>query len=439
MSNGIINNCAASHRRGIVLLVTLVLLVVLSMLGYTLCARLAARRHRDQYVIDYQAARYACDSAMKFALANLEELEKPALISRPDEPDFSDLFYYTEAEYNQYLADWAAKKEREGFPDINDINDVNDVNDVNDANTLEDANLGIIDFNDFNDFNEPNSLTVRGPYGPPWPFIVEPIELKIGSATVKIEIEDENAKYPLGMAMLEGEDVEREAQVALETFCEWMSMAGGEIDLLKRQLKEMGEIKPFKLSFEPITERTAIESRVQSAPRGRGRGSSRKTTRYQTTTISVEQQISQQSKDFAKLFHSSLVDTEALARPTIVSENRKESTLKYMGIWASRQVNINTAPRHVLEAAFTFGGDADKIADEIIQRRRLTPFENIDDLRKSLFRYTASIEKCEKYITTVSSVFTIRVTAVSGVARASTIIAVTKDGEKIERIGVISG
>jgi len=454
----IMNNRRTTHRRGIVLLVTLVLLIVLSMLGYTLCSRLAARRHRDQYIIDYQAARYACDSATKYALAGLVEIESPALVVRADEPDFSDLFYYTDAEYAEYLAEWAAKKAAEkNAGDINDINDVNDVNDVNDisefnnvtaADTLEDFNLGITDLNDFNeqndvnepnDFNEPNSLTVRGPYGPPWPFIIEPIELEIGSAKVKIEIEDENAKYPLGLALLEGEDVQREAETSLETFCEWMGMAVGEIDSLKGQLKEMGEIKPFKVTFEPIVERTSIEQPKARRSGRRGRENTRRTARQKTTTISAEQQMAQQSRDYAKLFHSSLIDTETLAVPTMGGESRKESTLKYTGIWASRQVNINTAPRHVLEAVFAFGGDADKIAEEIILRRRTSPFKDINDLRSSLLRYAASIEKCEKYITTTSSIFTIRITAVSGVAKASTVIGVIKDGKTVERIGVISG
>ena len=436
VANKSMNNCSKRAHRGIVLLVTLILLVVLSMLGYTLFARLAARRHRDRYLIDYQAARYACDSAMKYALAKVEEIEELKLIARPDEPDFSDLFSYSEAKYNEYLADWADKRtfdEDINLPDINDINDVNDVNDisdVNDVNTI-DSNLGVIDF------NEPNSLTIRGPYGPSWPFVVEPVELKIGSATVKIEIEDENAKYPLGWAMLEGKDVKREARAALETFCEWMEMGSREIDSLRRQVEEMSEIKPFKLDFKPIRKRTPIKRRARSTRRGRR--SSRRTTRHKTRTISVAKQMTQQSTDFAKLFHSSLIDTETLARPTIVSEDRKESTLKYMGIWASRQVNINTAPRHVLEAAFTFGGDADRITEEIIQRRRITPFKDINDLKKSLLRYSASIEKCQKYITTESRVFTIRVTAVSGIAKASAIIAVNKAGKKIERIGVISG
>ncbi|MHC4425022.1 MAG: type II secretion system protein GspK, partial [Planctomycetota bacterium] len=133
------------------------------------------------------------------------------------------------------------------------------------------------------------------------------------------------------------------------------------------------------------------------------------------------------------------IDAEALARPTIVTQNRKESALKYMGMWGSRKVNINTAPRHVLEAAFIFGGNEVEIAEEVIQRRRENAFGSIEDLKKELFRHSDSISKCEEYITTVSTFFTIKITAVSGVAKASSIIAITKNGEKVKRVAVING
>jgi hypothetical protein len=426
------SNCR--NRPGIVLLVTLVLLVMLSALGYTLSGRLAAQHHREQYIIDYQAARYGCNSAARYAFAKLQDINTPQLVDRPNEPDFSDLFTLSEVEYKELLTEWAAKKtysrtkssgDRRDSNDVNDINDINDVNDVGEANNIS----GVTDFND------PNSLIVRGPYGPPWPFVIEPVEFKIGSATVRIEIEDENAKYPLGWMLLDDKEVQREASAGLETFCEWMDINSVRIDSLKQELKGISEIKTFKLDFEPITikEETKAGTVTKRGARGRRTVSQRRTVQKTTIPASVH------GADFAKLFHSSLIDTEALAMPTIVSESRKESALKYMGLWASSKVNINTAPRQVLEAAFTFGGDADKIAEGIIQRRRIKPFTDIEDLRKSLFRYSDSIGKCEKYITTTSRFFTIKITAVSGVAEASTIIAVTKDDKKIERIAVISG
>ncbi len=438
-------------RPGIALLVTLVLLVVLSTLMFTLSTRMSAQRHRDHYIIDYQAARYACDSAVKYALATLDDMNTPLLIERPNEPDFSDLFMLGEEQYREYLAEWAAQKEADRLAgegtgstrekttsmdsrrsssapagsEPNDINDFNDISSTDYAGTFVDS-------------NDPNSWVVPGPYGPPWPFISEPIEFEVGSAKVRIEIEDENAKYPIGWAIMDDKKVRREATAGFETFCEWMEVNEVQIDSLKDQLKQISEIKTFKIDFKPVSriERKLVKTPVTSATRrSRVRTPRMRTVR---TTVSVAQQIAKQSADFARLCHSSLIDTEALARPTIISETRKESALKYMGMWASMKVNINTAPRHVLETAFIFGGDADKIAEEIIQRRRIKPFANIEELKRELFRYSTSIEKCEKYITTASRIFTIKITVVSGVAKASAVIGVMKDGRNIQRIAVIS-
>ncbi len=413
--------CESRSAPGIVLLVTLVLLVVLSALGYALSSRLAIQRHRDQYIIDYSNARYGCDSAMKYAVATLEGIN-PRLVARPNEPDFSDLFILSEQEYEELLAEWAAQNAAPPLPQGRDesFNDSNDVNDIG----------GVTDFND------PNSLTIRGPYGPPWPFVTKPIEFKIGSATIRIEIEDENAKYPIGWAILGDKKIQREALAGFETFCEWMDVNKVQIDSLKEELKQISEVKPFKVDFKPITKTERVAAKT-TPPRKSSRA--RRTARVRTTVKKTTIPVSRQTADFAKLFHSSLLDTELLARPTIISDSRKESALKYMGMWASSKVNINTAPRQVLEAAFAFGGDADKIAEGIIRRRRVRPFKDVKDLKKSLFRYSNSIEKCEKYITTVSRFFTIKVTAVSGVAEASAIMAIKKDGKKIERIAVISG
>ena len=409
MKNQTQNNCNnCQSQRGIVLLITLVLLVVLSAVGYTLSSRVATQRHRNKYIIDYQRARYACDSALKYALAVFEDMNTPELAIRADEPDFSDLFSLSEQEYIELLAGQATQS----TPDVNqNSNDVNDTNDIDDVDSITS--------------NEPDTPTIPGPYGPHWPFITEPVEFKIGSATVRIEIEDENAKYPLGWALLDDKKLHREAIAGLETFCEWMSVSYAQIDTLKSELDKISKIKTFKLKFKPITK----TKRTKRRRRGRKR------SRVKKNVVSA----SVHTADFAKLFHSSLIDTETLAKPTIISETRKESTLKYIGLWGSSKVNINTAPRHVLEAAFTFGGDAEEIAEEIIRRRRIKPFTDTEDLRKSLFRYSDSIRKCEKYITMTSRFFTIRVTAISGVSRASAVVAVTKDGKKIERIAVISG
>ena len=406
-------------RSGVVLLLTLVLLVVLSALGYTLSSRVAAQRHRNQYIIDYQAARYSCDSAVKYALSTLQGVN-PQLISRPNEPDFSDLFHLSEEQYEGLLAEWAAQNTlNENTSDINKNPNIIQANDSNKANGIGNSVTGITDS---------NRSVIRGPYGPAWPLVTKPAELKIGSAAITIEIEDENAKYPISWGMLNSEEARREATAGLATFCEWMNIENEQADSLKKQLEKINEIKPFKMDAQPIT--AAASTPPSSA-------SKRRAARTKSKNVVVP--VSTQQSDLAKFFHSSLIDTEMLAAPTIISEKRKESAMKYVGMWASSKVNINTAPRQVLEAAFTFGGDADKIADEIIQRRRIKPFKDVDELKKSLFRYSDSIQKCATYITTVSDYFTIKVTAINGAASAWSVIAVIKNGQNIEKISMISG
>jgi len=130
---------------------------------------------------------------------------------------------------------------------------------------------------------------------------------------------------------------------------------------------------------------------------------------------------------------------ELLARPTLVSDTRQESALKYIGLSAAAQINVNTAPRHVLESAFAFGGDAREIADEIITRRQFAPFANTEDLKRDLLQHAESLNKSEKYITTASTLFTVRVTATLGVARVTKWAVVTKSDKGLKKVVVISG
>lgn len=415
-------------RAGVVLLLTLVLLVVLATLGYTFSSRVAAQRHRNQYIIDYCRARYGCDAAVKYALATLEELE-PELVDRPNEPDFSDLFALDEVAYQELLAQWGMGLE---FAELSGSGSLDDVGDTNDANAVADGKNMETGLQDL------DSVVVRGPYGPPWPLVTEPVQFEIGPTKVRMEIEDENAKYPLGLAMLDDKNLEREAEAGFVTFCEMMRLDGTQIDSLRDQLEQVREIRPFVVDFKPITK--TVNKPTKAAPTVAQKGATKPSQpTVQRKVIPVAEQIAKQTTDLAKLLHSSLFDTEALAEPIFASENRKESALKYMGLWGAQQVNVNTAPRHVLEAAFIFGGYEVEIAENIIQLRREKPFANLQELKTALPRYSDSIGKCEKHITTASTSFMIRITAVSGAARASSVIAITKEGNKVTKTAVING
>ncbi|MGE5296526.1 MAG: hypothetical protein ACM3VT_17035, partial [Solirubrobacterales bacterium] len=128
-------------RSGVILLITLVILVILSTLGYTLSARVAARRHRDQYLIDYCIAQNACASGVKYALASMDQATF-SLISRPNEPDFSDVFALSEPEYQKLLAQMERYLTQKRETDPNAVKkssakkttrDANDAHDTNDA------------------------------------------------------------------------------------------------------------------------------------------------------------------------------------------------------------------------------------------------------------------------------------------------------------------
>ncbi len=439
------------NDRGFVLIVVLVLLVVLCTLAYVLTLSVSAYRKRSQYMIDYQAARYACDSAVKYALATLRGINEPNLIARPNEPDFSDLFTMNEQEYQQLLKDWAEsisakqtpkyqKKINKYLQAIGDVNSLYDVNEPNGFNLLAEADTPpafLAQSPAPIDPNDPNNLQIPGPYGPRWPLITEPLNLIIGDAAVTIEIHDENAKYPIGWMMIQDKTIRPQIKAGFETLCsEWMDVNRVTVDELIDELEELNKIKEYKPDIKDvkITKKIKVQISRRSARTRRSRRA-----RYRTKQITIPAKV--QMTDYSRLYHSSLLNTEGLARPVIVADERTESALKYISLWPISSVNVNSAPRNVLEAAFAFGGlsAAVNIADDVIQRRRLKPFEDPDEIRRELFRYGDSIEKCRQYIVTKSDFFTIRITVNRGLARTSAVIAVINEKGTMKKIAVLSG
>jgi len=415
----------------VVLLITLVILVILATLGYTLSVRVAARRHRDQYIVDYGAARYACASGMKYALASAATLEFE-LISRPNEPDFSDVFALSEVDYQKLLVQMEQYLAEHKLTDANDREEATDSNDASfeDANEMDARSSG-----------GRKRAAIPGPYGPPWPLVTEPVELEIGSAKVTITVEDENAKYPLGWALLADDKLRDRAVAGWTNFCEWMGYSAQEITELNADLVAIGAAKPFKMEFKPET--MQAEAPAPAAPRARVTRTTASSAATRRTVgkkpISVQEQVQKQNTEFSKLFHSSMLNAAMLSRPSIESDSRKESAMKYLGLWAARHVNINTAPRHVLEAAMSFGSviHAPKIAEAIIQQRKIAPITDVNEVKKTVLGYSDSIEDSRDFLVTSSTVFSIRVTAVSGAAKATAVAAITKEGGKVQPIAVL--
>jgi type II secretory pathway component PulK len=486
------------NPNGMVLVITIIVLVVLSTMVYTLSSKIWQRLRRDQYLIDYQTARYACDSAIKYSLAIISELN-PEYIDRVNEPDFSDLFRMNEDEYNQMIKAWQIEQ---GIYDYNqtepvndgniyDINEVNNLsaetdnaqmktnapkklemlsyaelmdlamqaelpaaktnepNDVNDANDFaggfNDSFGGMADFFEMfaaDGYQKEQKFYVKGPYGPQYPMVKPKVEFEFSSAQVEIEIEDENAKFPLVWAVMKDEKYDRQAKAAVKSFFEWMGLDSRQIENITEQLKEAAEIKEFSTEMKPIIITKTTTQKVAQKP---ARRTSRRSRRTRKTTQPQTRQVVQKSQrdnllhytDFSKVFNSNVLDVDMLKEPSIQTADRIENPYKYISLFSADKVNINTAPRHILEAAFKFGGDEVEIADLIIKRRKEKPFKDIEDLEKELMSYRDSIEKVKPFIITKSNVFLIKVKAYSGTASATAFAAVLKDGNKVDTISVI--
>jgi hypothetical protein len=265
-----------------------------------------------------------------------------------------------------------------------------------------------------------------------------------------VEIEDENAKMPIVWATNSDEKLVREVGAAIDTFFEWMQFDGSQIRDLHSQLDKIRDIKQFKLDLSSATAKknekpkqadsTEDPNRVSPVTERERRIERMRQMRERRTKIRVralERTEFQNTGDFAQLLHSGIIDSDVLAKPILQSSFRNESALKYIGLWGSQKVNINTAPRHVLEALFTFCGDATEIAEEVIKERKLRPFANFEDAKKRLPHYSTSIAKIEPLITTQSDFFTIKVTAINGRARISAVAAVVKNQNQLNKVGLI--
>jgi len=435
-----------SQRSGIALIFTVIVLVLLTALVYRLSSSVSQWKHRMQYMIDYQNARYACESGLKYALASMDEIDANC-ISRPNEPDFSDLFTMSDQQYKEMMIEWAATLAMQ--LDANSLNkndfytnyvdlsrsDSNDTNESNYTNDVNDYNYAT------GDVNDSNTLYIRGPYGPSWPYVTKPVEIEFGDAQITIEIIDENAKLPLVWAISSDANTQEASKAAVVTFCEWMQMSQSEIESLSQELEQVKEIKPFSINLKDITTTATqtADSNTQTTSGSTSRRISRlrQRSKVKSKVVQETRSASAHTLDFAKILHSPMIDLETLAKPVNEDEERSESALKYVSLWGTQRVNINSAPRHVLEAAFTFGGDAAEIAQTIIDERRVKPFTSIDDLKKRLVSYYSSISKCEPFIATSSDCYSIRVKATSGVARVSATAAIKKEKQKVEQIGII--
>ncbi|HOK66885.1 MAG TPA: type II secretion system protein GspK [Anaerohalosphaeraceae bacterium] len=453
------------RSRGLVLVVVLMVLVVLTAMTTALSLYIQHAKRRVNYMIDYQRARYACDSALKYVLSVMPE-QQYRVTSREGLPDFSDLFWLSQEDYAAYLQAWLDVADEEKLQQVLDLSGLTEEESEPQQTDLSLAEILSAFVRRMTDPNaseetpaeeepkpiDPLKLVVPGPYGPPWPLVSKPIELTFGEAKVTVEIEDENAKMPLGWAV----SANKAAKAALTTFCEWMSMTPEEIEELHKQCALIQEQKTFVIDPQPILikSRTAAAAQQAAAP-APGSTTFRTTRRLpgqpaQPNAQPTQNQPAQSTDvlrpaiahaaDFGKLFHSSLLDLEDLTRSRIDTGLRNEAPLRYLALWGSQEVNINTAPRQVLEAAFMMVAEKpEELAKAVIEQRQSKPFSTLRELEELVPEETSNLRSAAPYLTTQSVFFQIRIVSRCGNARCAAAATVFKDQKKVELLAVLYG
>jgi len=454
-----------SHA-GFILLVTMIVLVVLTTLAAGLSVHLSLAKRRQQYRIEYQRSRYGVDSGMKYILTVLPTRNFTLLNERQTVPDFSDLFWMNNAEYAEFIAAWAENATDEEIEAVlKEDASLTAPTPLSAAETLSrltslfgggsDAKeMGMEAYDTGDQFYlvelDPNDVAVPGPYGAPWPNAAEPIHLEMGPCKVTITIEDENAKMPLSWLVTSSKDANKRAENALKTFCEWMSWDPDQLREMESDIQDgmdkIYEKKMFKLNPSPVLLKTTttrtVTTPVSTSPASRASRVRRTTSASRTVrqVVTKQRPAIAHTTDFAKLFHSSLLNREILARPLPDTGDRIESPLKYLSLWGAQRVNINTAPRNVLEAAFSLAIDAfdlPEFTQKVIEKRKEKPLASLDELAELGGLDTETMNNLKNYLTTTSTFFQIHVTSQSGNASSSAVATVVKEGKNVQQLVIL--
>jgi hypothetical protein len=134
---------------------------------------------------------------------------------------------------------------------------------------------------------------------------------------VKIEIEDENAKYPLNWALITDEKWKALAETGLATFCEWMGYTPTEITGVREDLGKIGEFRSYQLEFKPLTKTAAppssLRSRVSRPPSRPGGAASAPAL---TKTVTSGRADGTAERGFRQALPQLLCRRDLLSRPT---------------------------------------------------------------------------------------------------------------------------
>ncbi len=236
-------------------------------------------------------------------------------------------------------------------------------------------------------------------------FVVHTEALSIGEAEVEIEVQDENAKWPV-LWLLRSPYRSRSAQREFSDFAESMGIKSTDAYRAYTYIMKIGHQLDRNL---PQAERQVVvddrrvsgNSRYQNVRRFRS---------FQRQMLD-EKQRRETMGEFAQRWQRTLVDTEELAPLREPLPDRGYAFNDLVGIWGNNLVNINTASAEVLFTAFKPVGLTKAGAESIVEYRQTTPFRQPTDLAQVGGLQKEVVERMRDLCVVRSDSFSVHVTA----------------------------
>ncbi|MBN1765713.1 MAG: general secretion pathway protein GspK [Sedimentisphaerales bacterium] len=400
------------ERHGFTLLLTLVTLILLASIMVQFQLDTTVHLRASSYRADQIQCRYAAESALVIAGQLIKDKLKQSQetktnVSLPSSsPDTED--------------DKALLQAMEDLMGSDMTEEPNQLGDPNEENP--------------NDYSEDFLFDAERDKLPPYIFLKKTI--KIGKAEVDIEIQDENSKFPVFWILYS--PYQKQAKYvddALETLAELLEtnysaykdtiqytrdigrpLAVPEPDRYLQQRKYTRGSRKGQTSWRYTRSRRTISTRRSARNAGK-----------QPKTLSPEELQSQQYQKmgmFATEWNHQFKHGELKESLGSRLENRPGTFNDYLGYWGNQRININTAPREVIEAAFKPIGMTPELAQAIVTHRKEVSLgrgtinlKKLEDIDTSI-KVDDEIHQAIRYLALpASDTFSIRIKARLGRAR----------------------
>jgi len=343
-----------SERRGFTLLLTLMMLILLAGLIVQFQLDTSLQVRAGEYRIQELQCRYAAESALVVATQLIRQKQKEI----------------------RELSIKPISEDEESSPGDEEETIEEDPCQVNDPNSVEEGEE--YDLREGSEVMEEEKES----------FLFQRETVNVGTAKVEIKIYDENSKLPI--------------QWVLHSPIE--SPRSKKNQPLNELAKDLQAGKPAAVLADSLVH--SIEKSVKVPPpdkyiyhRSMGRRRRGSTWRIKSSRRALTKEL--RHKDPEKYFRQTMtmyarewkdeLQNDSKYEPLLTPlQNQPGSLADYLGVWGHKKININTASREVMMAAFAPLGFTWEMADEIVEYRQKRPFKStgylikIDSLSRSL-------------------------------------------------------